>query len=324
MQTDTAISTSRHPFARAGYSAPYELIGAAACYHDALEGSLFNDGSARKPCGHCDVCGTCFGDGALWRDANGREFMTGLTCAAKAHRDYDDPAMVARLEEMRREARRDFAAQKRDATRERRAAERAAKEESEREDMRAMIHEIDRDILAKIAHPVEWRADQGQTMADYLAWCEEAGQLRRALETVSEAIAAFAHGKHEPAVVLPDISNSKHVGEHETYKRGAKAGQPKLTKSGAPKWARERGVEVYRIGLFSFETDFGWSSIVKFATRDGNVLAWKTSDPFGVTHDENKREWIRIDFTPKSHESDRYNEDRPVTWVTRVALRGDA
>ena len=65
--TQTAPAASRHPFARAGYAAPYDLRGAVSEYHDPLAGSMFNDGSARKPCGMCDVCGTCFGDGAIWR-----------------------------------------------------------------------------------------------------------------------------------------------------------------------------------------------------------------------------------------------------------------
>jgi hypothetical protein len=310
---------SRHPFARAGYVAPYTLKGAVSEYYDPLKGSMFNDGSARRPCGMCDVCGTCFGDGATWEDAKGRTFKTGLVCAEKAHVDYDDPKMVAALREYRRQLRRELAAQKREASREKRAVERKerrAREDAERD---AYVQIIDREVLAKIAHPVEWRADRGQTMADYLAWCEENGKLRYNLDKITEALEAYKVGAHEPAVAVPSIENSEHVGGFETYKRGAKAGQPKLDKKGAPKWARERGVEVYRIGLFElYDYGFGAQWIVKFVTRDGNVLAWKTSYPFDVTSAENKRDWVRVDFTPKSHETDKYNEDRSVTWVTRV------
>ena len=318
-QETAPANDSRHPFARAGFAAPYDLLGAVACYHDALADSLFNDGSARKPCGLCDVCGTCFGDGAVWRDANGAEFKTGLICGEKAHRDYDSDK-ADELAVMRRTLRNDFAAQKRTVAREVRATERAERDARIEEDQRAAISTIDRDILAKVAHPVEWRADQGQTVADYLVWCEENGQLARGLEAATEAMNDYRVGEHTPAVEVMDITNSQHVGGFETYKRGAKAGQPKLNKKGEPKWARMRGVELRLIGKFHFETMYGWQTIAKFVTREGNVVAWKTSYAGDVSNDENKREWIKVDMTPKSQDADKYNDDRPVTWVTRVSL----
>lgn len=298
-----------HPFSRAGYAAPYKLVGAVESWHDPLKGAMFNDGSARKPSGTCDVCGTCFGYGATWKDANGSAFKTGLICAQKAHAVYGpshpDFETAKLLGDMYKDAASRFQTEKRRVNRQAAAAKRKAKRETEDAESRASYLDIDFDALAKIAHPNEYRAEHGETFADYVQWWEQSASVSKALKFAQVGIALYASGNFNPVIEVfePNTSNSQHVGKFRPDGKGVR--------------------EIFTIRRFfmiNFDTAFGETYIVKFVDQDGNVLSWKTKDPFGVSNDDNKNEWLEVKATPKSHEEDKYNDGRPVTWISRPAL----
>lgn len=120
MDTEQTTQASRHPFARAGYAAPYRFVAP----HEAVYQPC--PGAPVQAAGTCDVCGTCYRYGATFRDANGVQFRTGCDCAAKSLRDFDS-ALAAKADR----AGKDF---RNAAARERRAAKRrdaAAKREAE-------------------------------------------------------------------------------------------------------------------------------------------------------------------------------------------------
>ena len=285
----------KHPFEHAGYAHPYNLIGSVEAWHDPLEGSLWNDGSARKPAGSCDVCGTCFGSGAQFVDSAGKVFQTGFRCAEKAFLNFGEVEIAGKLDQLARNATSEFQAQKRKVRNAKRAEEARIAREKVEADLEVAYNAIDLAPLEEIAHPLEFRAIKGDSWADAVRYFLDAGNIRKACRVAEDGLEAALAGDADPVLRLPTVADSQHVGEIK--KRAEFAAT--------------------LIGAFHFETQFGMQSIYKFADDAGNALAWKTS---GCLGDFEIGDRLKFKATPKEHSKDRYNEDRPITWITRLKV----
>lgn len=292
----SVIVNATHPFEQAGFRAPYTFVRACERVHR-IPGGALSGADAFRPGGTCDVCGTAFRYGATFRDRDGVEFTTGCDCAVKALHDVDPAAAEAA-----RNAKRTILAMNRSA--ERIAARETAKrerEEAERLEAESFAS-CDVDALAVIAHPLGWARDKGLSFADAVRYWSERGNFRRATELAHEGHAMLASGEYEPVRVLPtfDAATSKHVGT-------------------IGKRIAFEGIVLARV---AFEGAYGISYIVKIATDAGDLVAWKTSNPWAIAADENAEvvvgTRVRFKATIKEHGHDSYNGGCPVTWVARA------
>jgi hypothetical protein len=287
---------SRHPFARAGYAAPYRFVAPHEAVHRA--------GDNVQAAGTCDVCGTCYRYGATFADANGVEFRTGCDCAAKSLRDYDS-ALAAKAERAGKDLR-NAAARERRATKRREAAERREREAAEREaGWISELSALDLAALDRVGHPLDWARDKGLSWADAVRWHGERGNVRRALDLAHDGLRAVAAGQAPALVSVPtvDPARSRHVGAVK----------------------ERRGFRATVLAVIWFDGAYGASAIVKMVTDDGALLAWKTASPWAIAPpDEDGACTLEIGAkvafraTVKCHDRDNYNDDAPVTWITRA------
>lgn len=285
---------SFHPFARAGYVAPYTFRATLEKTHQA--------GDEVKPAGTCDVCGTCCRYMARWSDAAGVEFDTGLDCAAKAHVDFDSATA-----DMLREAKKGMVREARRAARDaKRAKARAEQEAREAEEAREAAVWMDAaiDELEGYAHPSPQRAAKGESYADYLRWCMGNLSPRAAYDKAHDARVKLAKGELEPvreALPTPDES-SEYVGK-----------------------IKERlELELLCVGRAAFETMYGVTFVDKFLDADGNYFVWKGN---GIHETDEEGKYIetegrrfRVKATVKAHDRDRYAGDVRCTYLTRVKV----
>jgi len=285
---------SRHPFARAGYAAPYT-------FRATLEKS-YRAGDEMKPAGTCDVCGTCCRYMARWSDAAGVQFDTGLDCAAKAHVDFDSATA-----EMLREAKKTMVREARRAAREeKRAAAREAREAREAEEAREAQVWMDTAIceFEGYAHPSPVRAAKGESYADYLRWCMANLSPRAVYDKAHDARVKLERGELEPVrqpLPRPDGS-SEYVGK-----------------------VKDRlSLSVLCVGRAAFETMYGVTFVDKFLDVDGNYYVWKgkgihVADEEGQ-YIETVGRYFEIKGTVKAHDLDRYADDAKATYLTRVKV----
>jgi len=298
-----------HPFARAGYVAPYVCVGAHIKQYRACADAPV------QAAGSCDVCGTCYKYGATFQDANGAKFNTGLDCAAKALIEYGaDPDLTATVKsakaDLMRQVRDEKNAVKREARAQAIAAERKERQARELAERDAFVVEFEqcRAELSAIAHPRPELAARGLSWADAVRWHLDGGHHRAALESMQAGLAALAGGTAKPRQIVPTIGeNPRHVG---------KIGE-RVTVRGTVK------------GRFGFDGAYGTTWIVKIVTDEGDLVAVKTSslnafeeirkDEYGneFTHLLGVGERVAVKATVKSHESDKYERGAPVTWVQR-------
>lgn len=285
---------STHPFARAGYPGPYTYIGATEKVHR-IPGGALSGADLCQPGGCCDVCGTGFRYGATFRDSRGVEFTTGCDCAVKSLRDYD-----SEMAEIARNAKREIIRANKAAAR---ADARARADEARAEREAAVVEAyqaLDLDALSAIAHPLKWAEEKGLSWADAVRWHADNGNFRRAHDLAHEGAAMLASGDFRPVRVLPtvDATKSAHIGA-----------------------VKERRVfEATILAAIAFETDYGWQYIIKMATTDGDLLAWKSSSPWGIVDEPEDLQVgaaVRFKATIKGHGSDSYNDNAPITWVIR-------
>jgi len=288
---------SNHPFARAGYAAPYRFLAPHEAVHRA--------GDRLQAAGTCDVCGTCYRYGATFADANGVKFRTGCDCAAKSLRDFDS-ALAAKAERAAKDFR-NAAARERRAAKHREAAERREAERAEREaGWVSELSALDLAALDRVGHPLDWAREKGLSWADAVRWHGERGNVRRALDLAHEGLRAVAAGQAPALVTVPtaDPARSRHVGS-----------------------VKERRVfDAVLLARIDFDTAFGPQCIVKMLTDDGALIAWKSGSPWGILpadEDTDGDRWtpgrrLRFKATVKAHSTDDYNDGAPITWVTRA------
>jgi hypothetical protein len=295
-------AAAKHPFAAAGYVAPYRFLAPVEAVYQACADAPV------QAAGSCDVCGTCFRYGAKFADANGVKFITGCDCAVKSLDSYDaagNANTITRVKMVKRDmvnaaARARSAAKRADA-----AAERKAEWDAKRDAEIAACNEVDFAKLATMAHSQGWAADKGLTRADEVKyWMEERKNFRTAMDVAEQALADLASGDFTPATVLAVAGDSKHIGEVKE----------RLVFKGSV------------VAKIWFDTFYGSSCIVKVVTEAGDIVAWKTSAPWGIapvaadggSTELNVGDSVQFKATVKSHDTDSYNDDKPCTWVARA------
>jgi hypothetical protein len=100
---------SRHPFEQAGLGvAPFRCIGVeyrvGPIRSVTADGITVEIGSAGQPMGACEYCGQGIAECCVIQDANGKRFVVGNQCVAKAYRDYGFAKPDSKLERERKDA----------------------------------------------------------------------------------------------------------------------------------------------------------------------------------------------------------------------------
>ncbi len=297
-------TTSKHPFARAGYVAPYTFLRGEVITYQACPGAPVQAG------GCCDVCGTGYRYGAVFVDSTGHAFKTGLDCAAKSLHEYDS-AQAEEVRAAKREIMKGIRAEQRAEKRAAAKAKRTEQEKLEREEMAERFATCDLTELAVMAHPLDWAAEKGLTWQDAVQWHLDKGNTRKAFELLEEGSAYLAAGDYKPAFTPPTPGpNAAHVGT-----------------------VKERRVFTGRLAaeIALEDRGYGPSWILKIVTSDGDLLAWKTGSPWSIGERDadgygvevKVGDAVRFKGTVKSHDDDRYS-NCPVTWVTRCKVEAAA
>jgi hypothetical protein len=167
MNSATQTPSQIHPFELAGLGkAPFRFDGiedtSIGAGPDGMVRTTIHEGPNAgldvytKPGGSCDLCGHYIVTFCWVRSADGKRFKVGTDCIAKLDKSVDDPrCLKAKVKRA--------AAKLATAKRNRAADQRIAK---------AIETMASSEVAAKLAvepHPNEWRAEQGDTLAD---WCE--------------------------------------------------------------------------------------------------------------------------------------------------------
>jgi len=302
-------STDTHPFARAGFVAPYTLVGFSGVLDGEWPDGLgtFQRGilSCDFVCqgGSCDVCGASILDMTHFVDARGVRFKTGCDCAEYAELT---PAEIADVRAAQKEAARARRAERGRADREAAIARRSATEDA----AQAAIDALDWAKLAMYAHRDRYWA--GKTAAD------EARELCAKLP----AATALAHIQ----VILEEIA----------------AGDVDLAIVPPPSPAREDfgagrvEIEVRIYARISGRSDYGDWTLTKMVDRDGRrystfgvvprpytEIVYSGDDDFEGEPVErpgvNERTFTRVKATIKAVKTDKYDGCR-VAEIQRIAL----
>lgn len=182
----TAPTVSAHPFEQAGLGvAPFRCvaveyrIGPIRSVVDFGNGPVECEvGSPGQPMGTCAYCGQGIAECCVIKDANGKRFIVGNQCVAKASRDYGEKVVDTALE------------------RDRKQALREARHERERTASAELNWRIEQDadlrgILAAKPHPYGFT---GKTMLDWAVWMMQASgasgrtRVRRAIAKVTAEV----------------------------------------------------------------------------------------------------------------------------------------
>lgn len=107
-----AAAVSMHPFAQAGLGvAPFRCIGVEYRVGPVKSVIDFGNGpvqveigSAGQPMGSCAYCGQGIAECCVIQDGNGKTFIVGNQCVAKAYRDYGFAVPDSKLEKERKAA----------------------------------------------------------------------------------------------------------------------------------------------------------------------------------------------------------------------------
>lgn len=171
-----------HAFEQAGLGvAPFALIGVfekrgpiSLGHHGGCEVLV---GAPGQPMGRCDFCGTAIAECYQIRSSDGKTFVVGCECVRKT----DDAGLTRAVD---REARR-----LRNEARHRR-------EDAKCAELRDLIGRPDvQQALASQPHPIQYRAEQGETFLDSARWMMQhagaSGQLST-LRSVKRVLAQQA------------------------------------------------------------------------------------------------------------------------------------
>lgn len=130
-------------------------------------------GAPGQPMGACDHCGTGIAECHRFESKRtGETFMVGSTCVYKLLKAMRTKSLTAAEREIKR--RRNAAARDRRARKLTETRERAT-------ELLAAHHAA----LAGIAHPIDWRAKQGATLADWAEWMLANGGLPAAKQVIT-------------------------------------------------------------------------------------------------------------------------------------------
>ncbi len=288
----------QHPFEIAGFKAPYHFVGAHEKVHVA--------GDHCQAAGTCDVCGTCYRYGADFQDSQGVHFSTGLICAAKSLLDYGDLTLAQEVKTAHKELMRKIRNDKWERAEQERKQAQKERAELDVQTFRTTYGDEEKRRLSTIGHPLNWRRERGDSWADAVQYWIDNGNFRRAGECLNEGLQAFEDGTGEPLVIIPKLCPSdaaRHLG----------APKERITIEGVVRFKT------------SFEGAYGFVYLYKIATTDGQLVGVKTSSPLGK---EVGDQWHGLSVgdsevltgTVKSHDTDKYEEYRPITWIQRCKV----
>lgn len=180
--TAPATPTSNHPFERAELGvAPFRCVRVEyriGPIRTVLANGVTQEiGSPGQPMGTCAYCFQGIAECCVIRDANGKEFIVGNQCVAKAARDYGQSSQLER---------------------DRKAALREARHERERtvalETRWRLEHDAElRALLVATPHPLKF---DGKSMLDWALWMMNASgmagrtKVRRAIDKMLAEVAA--------------------------------------------------------------------------------------------------------------------------------------
>lgn len=159
-----ATDWSSHPFAHIA-PGPYKFRGLQNTEDRALiqatresEGLSFTTNLCG---GSCDHCGTAIFNVFFFEGANGKRFKVGADCAEKAEEEIEGKLPTRSLAAARLAAKeaRNAKARERAAAKRKSTAARAAELLAERGE-----------LARAQPHPLAWRAERGDTLADWCAW----------------------------------------------------------------------------------------------------------------------------------------------------------
>jgi len=167
MDTTHATATggnAEHIWERYGLGkAPFRVAGFSVEKYQACPGAPV------QPGGSCTICGQGIMNVFRVRSADGHEFKVGPDCVAKA----GDAGLRKAVDKVIREHRREV---------------RWAREKAQLEDGRAFLARSDvRAALAARPSPIAWRAEQGDTMADWADWMMSRAGATGQLAVISAA-----------------------------------------------------------------------------------------------------------------------------------------
>ncbi len=141
------MSDYTHKFELAGLGkAPFRFVGYERKTYQACPGAPVQVG------GSCDYCSTGIVDMFYVESADGKRFKVGSSCIEKCGKRGEQLTDAVKL-------------QVRKIKRERKAERDAKRIAAARETLETV-----REGLAAKAHPLQWRADQGDTLADWADW----------------------------------------------------------------------------------------------------------------------------------------------------------
>lgn len=152
-----------HPWEAAGLGrAPFRLLGAVdqnISYGERVLGHVAGATLTTKPGGTCAVCGHAITVIYEVESADGNRFPVGCDCVLK----LNDAAMGRQV---RTHVNR--------IQRERSRAKKVAQEAADR----VYVAAFDLDRVRHIPHPITYRAERGETLADWALWCMSVGLHR--------------------------------------------------------------------------------------------------------------------------------------------------
>lgn len=143
-----------HPFEAQG-------LGKALFVCVGMQKNVYTGGGGSQPGGTCRFCGTGIMYEYLIKSSDGRLFVVGSDCVHKTN----DPKLVPAVESLERQRKREMARE----ARRRRDQAALAKAQEQLPGLREWV-KASREQLSAIPHPNQWRASQGDSLADYLEW----------------------------------------------------------------------------------------------------------------------------------------------------------
>ena len=103
-----SATVSLHPFAQAGLGvAPFRCVGVeyrVGPIRSVVDGITVEVGSQGQPMGTCAYCGMGIAECCVIQDGEGKRFIVGNQCVAKAYRDYGYGVPDTQLEKERKAA----------------------------------------------------------------------------------------------------------------------------------------------------------------------------------------------------------------------------
>ena len=164
----TTFTTAHHRWPHLP-AAPWKYTGRTREVYQAIPGA---PDCPLQPGASCDHCGTGIYETHHFVGAEGAHFKVGSDCIRAMVKQAREDAAEAKLPPSLVAAERAVKASKNEAARAR-AAVRRDKAAAERADAKARARELlaaRRDLARAKPHPLAWRAERGDTLADWAEW----------------------------------------------------------------------------------------------------------------------------------------------------------